>query len=108
MRLHLPLYARIAGWFLLNLVLVAIVLYFFSRQYLSLESLVAGPAGDRITTLAERAGENLRTHHEVDWSENLNRLGIQHQLTFVALRNDGQSFAEEEVSLPEAVLRLRG
>lgn len=104
MKLYLPLYARIAGWFLLNFVLVAIVLFFFSKQYFSLESLVAGPAGDRITTLAERVGENLRASNEDEWPPNLKRLGIQHQLTFVALRNDGQSFTEEDISLPEAVL----
>lgn len=104
MKLSLPLYARISGWFILNLLLIVIVVFFFSRQYFSMESLIAGPAGDRITTLAERAGENLTHHNEQDWPSILAQLGDQHELSYTALGNDGNPFIEGNFTPPDAVL----
>ncbi|MCP5535795.1 MAG: HAMP domain-containing histidine kinase [Akkermansiaceae bacterium] len=104
MRLPLPLYARISGWFLLNLLLVGVIVFFFSRQYFSLESLVAGPAGDRITTLATLAGENLRSHSEDEWPELLQSLETLHKLEFYALYNNGKPIADQIIKLPEELL----
>jgi hypothetical protein len=78
MKFHLPLYARISGWFLLNILLIGVVVFFFTRQHFSLDNLVAGPAGDRITTLAKLTGENLRTHNETDWPDLLASLEDHH------------------------------
>jgi len=105
MKLHIPLYARIAGWFLLNLLLVGVIVFFFTRQYFNLDTLVAGPAGDRITTLVKLAGENLRTHNEEDWPELLASLEEQHKLEFLAVRNDGSAFASDSKVVPEIVLK---
>ncbi len=105
MKLPLPLYARITGWFLLNLLLVGIIVFFFTRQYFNLDALVAGPAGDRITTLAKLTGENLRTHNEEDWPELLDSLEEQHKLKFLAVRNDGSPFSDETAPIPEVILK---
>lgn len=104
MKLSLPLYARISGWFILNLLLIAIVVFFFSRQYFSLQSLIAGPAGDRITNLAERAGEKLTHYDEDQWPSIFTQLESQHELKYSALRNDGKPFSEGAFSAPSAVL----
>jgi len=105
MKLPLPLYARITGWFLLNLLLVGIIVFFFTRQYFNLDTLVAGPAGDRITTLAKLTGENLRTHNEKDWPELLASLEEQHKLKFLAVRNDGSPFSDATAPIPEVILK---
>ncbi len=104
MKFHIPLYARIAGWFLLNILLIGIIVGVFTRQYFSLDNLIAGPAGDRITTLAKLTGENLRSHNEADWPDLLASLEEQHQLSFFVLRNDGTPLTGSNFTPPETVL----
>ncbi len=104
MKFHIPLYARIAGWFLLNILLIGVIVGVFTRQYFSLDNLIAGPAGDRITTLAKLTGENLRSHNETDWPDLLASLEEQHQLSFFVLRNDGNPLTGSNFSPPESVL----
>ena len=108
MKLPLPLYARISGWFLLNLLLVGGVVYFFSKQYLQLDNIIAGPAGERITTLAKLTGETLRQHDETDWPDQLEPLEKQHNLKFHTLFRNGELMHNADLALPDTVTKRLG
>ncbi|MGJ8677300.1 MAG: sensor histidine kinase [Akkermansiaceae bacterium] len=106
MKLHFPLYARIAGWFSLNILLIVLIVLLFSQQYFNLQTLVSGPAGERLNTLAINAGEIIKTSDEDAQQSALQQLGEKYKLSFLALGPQSEILIGEKDEIPSEILLL--
>ena len=61
MRLRIPIYGQILGWFFLNLAVLSAIFYLFARVELrlGLDSLLLGAAGDRIQAVGNLIAQEL-------------------------------------------------
>ncbi|HAM72344.1 MAG TPA: hypothetical protein DCM86_11930, partial [Verrucomicrobiales bacterium] len=75
MKLRLPLYAQILGWFFMNLVLLGVVFLLFVRMqfHVGADWLLTFGAGDRIDALAEGVLSDLRSGGRDQWAGILQR-----------------------------------
>ena len=110
MRSGLPLYAKILLWFFLNLLLLVALFYvFFRLQFrVGLDSLLEGPAGDRVQALAAEVGFELAESDRTEWEEVLRRQSTEHGVAFRLFRADGEQLAGEPVVLPPQVQERLG
>jgi two-component system sensor histidine kinase CpxA len=109
--LRWPLSQKILGLALLNLALIAVVLVVFvQRQFgLSIESLVLGPARDRILSLSNAIARDLDSTPYTSRVELLNDYSRRYGVDVFLVDPDGQSLTGRAFSLPPAVLeRVRG
>jgi two-component system, OmpR family, sensor histidine kinase CpxA len=107
MRPGLPLSAKILLWFFLNLLLLVAIFYLFFRLQFrwGLDSLLAGPAGDRVQAIASEVGIELSDANRTEWDELLRRHGADRGVVFRLFRADGEQMAGEPVRLPAEVLQ---
>ena len=105
MKLRAPLYAKISGWLLANLLLVALLLgVFVEVQYhLGLDSLLAGRAGDRMEAVAGVIAAQLRASEPEKWPAILAPFSESYQVGFSLYLDDGTCFAGDETELPPPV-----
>ncbi len=106
-----PLSRKILGLALLNLALIALVLVVFAqRQFgLSIESLVLGPARDRILSLSNAIARDLDSTPYTSRAELLNDYSRRYGVDVFLVDPRGQSLAGPDFPLPPAVLeRVRG
>jgi two-component system sensor histidine kinase CpxA len=105
MKLRLPLYARILGWFFLNLFLLGLVFYVFFRVqfHWGLNSLLLGRAGDRIQAVGELLMAELRETARPGWNGLVERFSAAYQVEFFLFRADGVQEAGAPVDLPTEV-----
>ncbi len=111
MRLGFPLYARILLWFFLNLVLlgVAFVAFFGIQFHAGLDSLLVGPAGERIERLSQVIAFEMRQNPREKWTEILKRFNAAYGIQFFLLRPDGgQTAGEKSIELPAEIRRRLG
>lgn len=102
--LRLPLFAKILGWFFLNLVLLVVVFWVLLRSELRPDALISVLAGERSTRLAETAMRELQTNSPHDWSKILDRFSEINDVTFVLFRDDGGWVAGPRITIPSTVL----
>ncbi len=105
MRLRFPLYAKILSWFFLNLLVLGLVFYvFISLQFrLGLDSLLLGPAGNRIEAVSNVLATDLAQTSRTNWTPVLERFSGAYHVTFHLFRLDGTQLAGPAVELPEEV-----
>jgi two-component system sensor histidine kinase CpxA len=105
MTLRLPLWLKILGWFFLNLLLLVVIFYaFFRLQFrLRLDSLLSGPAGDRVQSVSTVIGYELAEAPRAEWDQILKGRGEEYGVTFRVFRPDGEQLAGEPVRLPPEV-----
>jgi len=106
-----PLSRKILGLALLNLALIAVVLAVFAqRQFgLSIESLVLGPARDRILSLSNAIARDLDSTPYESREELLNDYSRRYGVDVFLVDPEGQSLTGRDFPLPPAVLeRMRG
>jgi two-component system, OmpR family, sensor histidine kinase CpxA len=106
MTLRLPIWLKILGWFFLNLLLLLVVFSaFFRLQFrLGLDSLLSGPAGDRVQLIGSDVGYELAEAARSDWNSILERHGEGYGVTFRIYRPDGEQIAGDPLQLPEEVV----
>ena len=70
-RPHFPLLAKVLGWLLLHLMILALAFFLFVRWQLGLglDSLISGSAGDRLRTFGEAARGEIITLKRPKWNE---------------------------------------
>lgn len=110
MRLNIltwPLSRQILGLALLNLILLlAVVVAFAEWQFgFSIESIVIGPARDRIVAIANAFGRDLDLAPESSRDSLLMNYSGRFDADFYLCTPDGERLAGEPVSLPAAVLQ---
>ncbi len=105
MKLRAPLYAKIGGWLLANLLLVALLLVVFVevQYHLGLDSLLAGRAGDRIAAVAGVIAAELRDNPREKWDEILAPFSESYQVRFSLYVDDGTRLAGDPTELPPPV-----
>ena len=76
--MRIPLWARILGWFFLNLGLLTVGLALFFRvQFPGAEdALLLGPAGPRLEALSRLLGAEMAERPRADWPDLLERAGL--------------------------------
>src|ERR1700678_1014007 len=97
-----PLSRKILGLALLNLLLMAAILAAFAQwQFgLSVESLVLGPARDRILAIANAFGRDLDGTPYASRSELLAAYSRRYGAEFYLVSPEGESLTREEIELP--------
>jgi two-component system sensor histidine kinase CpxA len=105
MKIKLPLYGKILLWFFLNLVLLVTAFFIIARVQFKfgLDSLISGPAGERVRAIAHLLGEELRDAPRSDWNATLKHFSDAYQVQFFLFREDGVQIAGETVELPAEV-----
>lgn len=108
MKTRIPLRWKILAWFFLNLAVIAVALLLFLRSQfrLGLDSLLAGPAGQRLEAAARPLAEALPALKEREWGEALERLAggwRERGVAVLLVRNDGRRVAGDALELPAQV-----
>lgn len=110
MRARFPLSAKILVWFFLNLALLGAVALLVGQERLrfGLDSLVAGPAGDRVRALAVLVVHELEAAPREQWTGVLARYGREYGVNLFLFAHDGPEIAGAPAVLPlEVMTRLR-
>ena len=102
-----PLSAKILSFFLLNLAFLAVAAWLFARAqlHLGLDSLLAGPANDRLQAMAEVCVAQLIERPPEEWSEVLQSTGAAYRLPLALYRHDGRRVAGHTPEPPAEVMR---
>src|SRR5580693_7268096 len=97
---------RVLGLVLLNLILIAAILAAFAQwQFgLSVESLLLGPARDRILAIANAVGRDLDLAPYADRSALLNEYSRRYGVDFFLVDPRGQSLGGSPLELPQELL----
>lgn len=104
MRVKFPLFVKILGWFFLNMVFLGAVFLAVARWqfHFGLDSLIAGPLGDRMQSVADVMSGELRDRPKGDWNSVLEHFSDAYHVKFYLFRDDEQ-MAGVTVTLPEDV-----
>ncbi|GEP41376.1 sensor histidine kinase [Brevifollis gellanilyticus] len=105
-RLRLPLYGKILLWFLVNLLVLALLgVGFMQAQFkLGLDWMLAGEPGDRIAALGDRVTEELSHLPEAEWNQRLSDLGLTNGVSFALFNNSGQQVFGQMVQVPPELM----
>ncbi len=102
-RARFPLLAKVLGWLLLHLAILALAFAAFVgwQLRLGLDSLLSGSAGERLRTFGEQARAEIGTLPRSKWNESLKPLADQKKVAAAIFDyNDPKSF---EIRLPANV-----
>lgn len=105
MKVSFPLSLKVAGWLLLNLLLlgVAAVAFFVAQGGLSWDALVSGAAGDRLHSLATVVAGEAAAATPSGRDAVLGRFGAVYRVDFLIVQNHGGQLAGPRTELPPAV-----
>ena len=105
-RIKLPLYSKILLWFLANLLVLALLVAgFFGMQFrMSLDWMLAGEAGDRITAMGDSITSELSRLPEEQWQAVLKRYDAKHGVTFALFSSSGKQVMGTTVQVPTELL----
>lgn len=109
LRLRLPLYSKILLWFLVNLLVLALLGFgFLKAQFkLGLDWMLAGEPGDRISAIGDQVTDELSRIPENDWNQRLHDLGLTNGVQFALFNNSGtQVFGSSLEPPPEVMPKL--
>ncbi len=102
-RIRFPIGAKIAVWFILNLVFLAAAALFLLRSQFRLDSLLAGQASDRIQSMSEILVGELDARR--DWDPVLARSAAAYRLQIALFAPDGTPLAGSIPPLPDEVIK---
>jgi len=104
-RLRIPIYGQILGWFFLNLAVLSVIFYLFARVELrlGLDSLLLSAAGDRIQAVGNLIAQELSEGGRPQWDAILRKFTEAYGIEFTLFLNDASQLAGSETVLPTAV-----
>ncbi len=105
MSARVPLYARVLGWFLLNVVVLGAALFFAVRSGRTSEWFVMQQAEPRLQSVARLLVQELHPLPEAEWDGILQKYSEAHSMTFTVFGGGGQQIAGESLTPPEKVRR---
>jgi two-component system sensor histidine kinase CpxA len=105
MRVRLPLYAKILGWFFLNLVVVVtvIVLLFDAQFHFNLDWLFFTGARERMEAVRDLIVGELEATPPDDWAQVLQRYSAAHHVRFALFDDDATPLVGDVTELPAEV-----
>jgi two-component system sensor histidine kinase CpxA len=104
-KLRIPIYGQILGWFFLNLAMLGAIFYLFARLELrlGLDSLLLGAAGDRIQAVGNIIAHELSEGGRAQWDAILSKFTEAYGIEFTLFLNDSSQLAGNKTELPEVV-----
>ncbi len=106
MKLRLPIYAKVIGWFFLNLALLGVVAWLLVRSSFTfgLDSALLAHGEDRVQAMSGLVIAELRERPATEWDEILSRFSKAYQVSLRVYGNlDGTHIAGPKAALPAAV-----
>jgi two-component system sensor histidine kinase CpxA len=102
--IRFPLSVKILLWFFLNLAFLGVAgwLAIHGQLRLGLDSLLAGPANDRLQAMAAVVAQQLNERPRPRWEQILENSGNAYHVQMAVFRNDGTRLAGK-LELPDAV-----
>ncbi len=103
MRHGLPIYGKVLAWLALNVLMLAVlVLGFLQMQFrLSLDWMLAGPAGERIEAFSAQLQKKLAGLPEESWPVALQDFDREYQATFALFSSDGHQVMGAPLKVPQ-------
>ncbi len=103
--MRFPLYAKIMGWFFLNLaVLCAVFLLLFNAQFqFNMDWLLASSAGQRVNAMRELLAGELNVTPPDDWDRVIERFSQAYGTRFALFDDEGTQLIGASVALPPEV-----
>src|SRR4051795_11650365 len=100
-----PLYAKILLWFLLNLLILAVLIVALASEHLGsgTEWLALTGAAERVRLIGDLIGGQLERQPRSEWNRLLQRFNANFGLQFLVFRIDGEQLAGETTRLPRDV-----
>jgi len=104
-KLRIPIYGQILGWFFLNLAVLAAIFYLFARMELrlGLDSLLLGASADRIQSVGNILAQELSEGGRSQWDAILRKFTQAYGIEFTLFLNDASQLAGSKTVLPAAV-----
>ena len=106
MRRGIPIYCKVLGWLAVNVLVLALLLIGFLRlQFeMSLDWMLAGPAGDRIEALSTELTRKLSALPEGDWPAILRGYDDAHGVKLALFSSDGKQVLGDPLIVPPDLL----
>ncbi len=107
MKMRFPLLLQIVAVFLANLALLFVInLFFFSAQFhLGWESLLYGPIGEKVQSIAFQAGRQFQVLPVSQWKHILEEYEHIYGVKFYLFDRQGKQLAGDEIKVPPEVER---
>ncbi len=104
-RVRFPISLKILAWFFVNVTFLALAAWLFVRSQLGTgyDALLAGPAGERLQSMAQLVADDLKDRPPGEWPAALTRVSSAYHLPVALFRNDGRKIAGE---LPQPPIEL--
>lgn len=105
-RLKLPLYGKILSWFVLNLVVLALLFFFFLKAQfrLGLDWMLSGEPGDRISAIGETITYEFSRLAESEWPARLSEYDQKHGVNFGLFDGRGVQIHGKPLTPPPEVM----
>ncbi|MEO7319988.1 MAG: HAMP domain-containing protein [Chthoniobacteraceae bacterium] len=105
-RVRFPLSLKIVAWFFVNVAFLSIAAWIFIRAQLGpgLDALLAGPAGERLQSMAQLVADELKARPQSEWPASLARVAAAYHVPVAVFRNDGKKIAGEIAEPPAELL----
>lgn len=106
-RVRFPLYLKILLWFFLNVLSLFILFYLVlgARVGPGLEGLLQGFVGERIHSVSNVIGRDLRAFPPEDWNAILQKFSESYNVSFALFSREDRQIAGESMELPKDVSR---
>ncbi len=105
-RVRFPISLKIVAWFFVNVAFLGVATWIFIRAQLGpgLDVLLAGPAGDRLQSMAQLVADELKDRPPGEWPAALARMKTAYRVPVALFRNDGKMLAGEIATPPNELL----
>ncbi len=109
-RVRFPLSLKIVAWFFVNVAFLGVAAWIFIRAQLGLglDALLAGPAGERLQSVAQLVADELKDRPQSEWPAALARITAAYHVPAAIFRNDGKKLAGEMAAAPAELLSRLG
>ena len=107
MKTPVPIYAKIVGWFFLNLLCLGVAYWFFIARHHADGAawLLNDAARERVIAMASVLDGELNTSPQKEWDEILNRQGTAYKMKIALWENRGRRLAGDSFELPPEIKR---
>jgi len=107
MQLFSSLFTKILFWFLLNLILVAVLLFGFYafQSNMDLEAIFGRRTMDRMHIAGRLISHDLSQTPRAAWSDILSRYSEIHRIKFAVVLEDGSAYLSQDMHITDAVLK---
>ncbi len=106
MRRGIPIYGKVLAWLAVNVLVLALLFFGFLRMQfrMSLDWMLAGPGGDRISLMADTVTRELSMLAESEWPQKLKGYEQTYGVTVALFGSDGRQLVGTPLQVPRELL----